>query len=158
MLTSNIAENQRQTKRQGGGEAKVEARVLDWEQALSLSGEPAESASESEFPQPDLVVLSDCTYNVDSLPALVGTLKALMRGRIARCQGQGVRLGVDVLVALKRRHESETVFFEMMNEAGFEIRSSERVRMLDMSRMVGGDEEEVVEIFGFRRGKKAPGE
>ncbi|KAJ5610502.1 hypothetical protein N7510_007221 [Penicillium lagena] len=58
----------------------------------------------------DLILLSDCTYNVDSLPALVSTLDRLVRSSP----------GAIILVALKRRHDSETVFFDLMQSAAFQ--------------------------------------
>ncbi|GFF28307.1 UPF0665 family protein C23C4.06c [Aspergillus udagawae] len=53
----------------------------------------------------DLILVSDCTYNADSLPALVNVLDRL------------VQMSPDavVLVALKRRHDSEEVFFSLMD-------------------------------------------
>ncbi|KAJ5503303.1 hypothetical protein N7463_006177 [Penicillium fimorum] len=61
-------------------------------------------------PQPiELILVSDCTYNADSLPALVSTLD-----RLVRTSPEAI-----ILVALKRRHDSETVFFDLMTSAGF---------------------------------------
>jgi hypothetical protein len=61
-------------------------------------------------PRPiELILVSDCTYNADSLPALVSTLDGLVRSSP----------GAIILVALKRRHDSETVFFDLMGSAGF---------------------------------------
>ncbi|CDM26896.1 hypothetical protein DTO013E5_6915 [Penicillium roqueforti] len=61
-------------------------------------------------PRPiDLILVSDCTYNSDSLPALVSTLD-----RLVRTSPEAI-----VLVALKRRHDSETVFFDLMRSARF---------------------------------------
>ncbi|KAJ5170464.1 uncharacterized protein N7500_003247 [Penicillium coprophilum] len=57
----------------------------------------------------ELILVSDCTYNADSLPALVSTLDRLVRTS---------PLAI-ILVALKRRHDSETVFFDLMTSAGF---------------------------------------
>ncbi|GAQ07949.1 protein-lysine methyltransferase C42C1.13 [Aspergillus lentulus] len=53
----------------------------------------------------DLILVSDCTYNADSLPALANVLDRL------------VQMSPDavVLVALKRRHDSEEVFFSLMD-------------------------------------------
>ncbi|PKY02103.1 UPF0665 family protein c [Aspergillus campestris IBT 28561] len=56
----------------------------------------------------DLVLVSDCTYNADSLPALVSVLDRLVRASP----------DVLVIVALKRRHESEEAFFDLMRGAG----------------------------------------
>ncbi|KAF1929589.1 uncharacterized protein M421DRAFT_4052 [Didymella exigua CBS 183.55] len=57
----------------------------------------------------DLVLAADCTYNSDSSPALVSTLRRL------------ADLNKDVVVgiAMKMRHDSERVFFGLMKEAGF---------------------------------------
>ncbi|CAG8220684.1 unnamed protein product [Penicillium nalgiovense] len=61
-------------------------------------------------PRPiELILVSDCTYNADSLPALVSTLD-----RLVRTSPDAI-----ILVALKRRHDSETVFFDLMRLAGF---------------------------------------
>jgi predicted nicotinamide N-methyase len=61
-------------------------------------------------PRPiELILVSDCTYNADSLPALVSTLD-----RLVRTSPDAI-----ILVALKRRHDSETVFFDLMGTAGF---------------------------------------
>ncbi|KAJ5225385.1 hypothetical protein N7468_006610 [Penicillium chermesinum] len=57
----------------------------------------------------DLILVSDCTYNADSLPALVSVLDKLTRSSPEAL----------VLVALKRRHESEAVFFDLMQSAEF---------------------------------------
>ncbi|PLN82999.1 UPF0665 family protein c [Aspergillus taichungensis] len=56
----------------------------------------------------DLVLVSDCTYNADSLPALVSVLDRLVQKSP----------DVLVLVALKRRHDSEEAFFDLMRGAG----------------------------------------
>lgn len=58
-----------------------------------------------------LVVVSDCTYNADSCPDLVQTL-----AQLSSCAAS-----VTVLVAMKRRHDSEEVFFRLMEAAGFHI-------------------------------------
>lgn len=70
-------------------------QTLDWDEKI-----PHDMCS-------DLIVVSDCTYNVDSLPALVNVLQGLVTLSPAAI----------VLVALKRRHESEAVFFDLMQAA-----------------------------------------
>lgn len=78
------------------------------------------------------MVVADCTYNPDVVPDLVRTLK---------------RLGdVMVLLAMKVRHESEMVFFELMGKEGFVVR--EKCRLL--LPVLG--EDEVVEVFVFGGG------
>ncbi|EER45149.1 conserved hypothetical protein [Histoplasma capsulatum H143] len=78
--------------------------VLDWDESM-----PDEIAEHGY----DLIVVSDCTYNADSLPALVQMLTALVQ----------ISPGAIVLVALKKRHDSEEVFFDLMKNTGFEIDS-----------------------------------
>jgi predicted nicotinamide N-methyase len=57
----------------------------------------------------DLVLVADCTYNSDSSPALVRTLSALQKKSPKAL----------ILVAMKIRHSSEDVFFDLMKEAMF---------------------------------------
>lgn len=79
--------------------ASIKFQTLDWD-------DPTPSLTRGPI---DLILVSDCTYNADSLPALVSVLDSLVRGSA----------GALVLVALKRRHESEAVFFDLMRSAGF---------------------------------------
>ncbi|KAJ5465129.1 uncharacterized protein N7458_000815 [Penicillium daleae] len=79
--------------------ASIKFQTLDWD-------EPTPNLTRGPI---DLILVSDCTYNADSLPALVSVLDRLVRGSP----------GAMVLVALKRRHESEAVFFDLMRGAGF---------------------------------------
>ncbi|CAI7662934.1 unnamed protein product [Penicillium glandicola] len=79
--------------------SSVHYRNLDWDDPPDeLCSRPIE-----------LILVSDCTYNADSLPALVSTLDRLV----------GTSPEAIILVALKRRHDSETVFFDLMQSAGF---------------------------------------
>ena len=86
--------------------------------------------------------MADCTYNPDVVPDLVATLR-----RLVRRDGDG---GEDVLVALamKVRHESEMVFFELMREGGFGEREKGKIAL-----PVFGGEEEEIEIFVFGHGE-----
>ncbi|KAJ5675614.1 hypothetical protein N7462_008511 [Penicillium macrosclerotiorum] len=80
--------------------ASIRYQTLDWDNPPpKLCNRPI-----------DLILVSDCTYNADSLPTLVSVLDRL------------VRTSPDalVLVALKRRHESEVVFFDLMRNVAFE--------------------------------------
>lgn len=74
--------------------------TLDWDKPLT----PA-----VEHQVFDMIVASDCTYNPDTSPALVKTLLAL----VARSPK------AIVVLAMKVRHESEAIFFELMAKAGF---------------------------------------
>ncbi|KIW03261.1 uncharacterized protein PV09_05481 [Verruconis gallopava] len=73
---------------------------LDWEIPLP------EAVASARF---DLVLVADCTYNPDSAPALVQTLV-----KLANTSQDCV-----VLLSMKVRHESELVFFDLMEKAGF---------------------------------------
>ncbi|KAF2877818.1 putative methyltransferase-domain-containing protein [Massariosphaeria phaeospora] len=103
---------------------------LDWEH---------ESLDELNTLAPlDLVITADCTYNPDSSPALVNTM-----ARITRTSPN-----VAVAVAMKVRHSSEDIFFQLMAEAGFQTTNS-------MTFPLPGDEkscEETVDVYFYRRG------
>ena len=58
----------------------------------------------------DLVLISDCTYNADSCPELVRTLSSLVQHSPEAM----------VLVAVKRRHDSEAFFDYLMDRAHFQ--------------------------------------
>lgn len=81
---------------------------LDWEQPL-----PPDLAKRSN----DLIIVSECTYNSDTLRPLVKTLVALLR-RSPRAV---------ILVATKTRHSSERVFFDLMAAADLVEQSTLRV-------------------------------
>jgi len=83
-----------------------------------------------------LVFVADCTYNPDVVPDLVATL-----GRIA--EGKKTR----VVVAMKVRHESEVVFFKLMEERGFVVMEKGVVALP----VLGGESEEIeIYVFGYR--------
>lgn len=85
--------------------SKVEFQTLDWDEP-DLDNVCSGSL--------DLILISDCTYNADSLPALVSVL-----GQLTQRSPQAL-----VLVALKRRHESEVVFFDLMQSVGLYSQAS----------------------------------
>jgi predicted nicotinamide N-methyase len=105
--------------------SKITHQVLDWSLPL-----PSNVATTKW----DLVFVADCTYNPDVVPDLVQTL-----GRIA--DGNP---GVRVCVAMKIRHESEMVFFDLMEEKGFVVAEKGIVRLP----VLGGEDQEI-EIFVF---------
>ena len=106
-------------------------QTLDWDDNLE------EGISRSSY---DVIVVSDCTYNSDSLPALVRVLEKLVSTSSPRAV---------VLVALKRRHESETVFFDLMEKRGFQIYDREVV-LLPSLVPTAEDGVERVEMYAFR--------
>lgn len=83
----------------------------------------------------DLILVSDCTYNADSLPTLVSVLDRL------------VRTSPDalILVALKRRHESEAIFFDLMKDAAF-IAQQTTVPLPSQH-----DQSDTIELYCYRR-------
>lgn len=80
--------------------SEVRYRPLEWEEEI-----PNDLFT---TPSVDLILVSDCTYNADSQPALVSALSRLVQQSPHAL----------ILVALKRRHESESVFFDLMQSAG----------------------------------------
>jgi predicted nicotinamide N-methyase len=109
--------------------SKLAHQVLDWSSPL-----PPNVNSRKW----NLVVVADCTYNPDVVPDLVKTLKCLAEGNN----------GVVVLLAMKVRHESEMVFFDLMEESGFAVRETCKIPLP----VLGGEKEEI-EIFVFGYGK-----
>ncbi len=79
--------------------SRLSSMVLDWDRDLP------EAITAEQF---HLVLVCDCTYNPDSIPALVKTLSALM----ARSPT------VMIVVANKIRHDSEISFFDQMADVG----------------------------------------
>ncbi|KAK2809162.1 hypothetical protein FQN50_003997 [Emmonsiellopsis sp. PD_5] len=111
-------------------------QVLDWDDE-----ELPEDITSHGY---DLIAVSDCTYNSDSLPALVRILGVLVE----------VSPTALVLVALKKRHESEEVFFELMGSAGFEIDSHNVARLPSVDSEAGSVD---IELYAFRKDAPARG-
>jgi hypothetical protein len=82
------------------------------------------------------VFVADCTYNPDVVPDLVTTL-----ARLADANRE-----VKVVVAMKVRHESELVFFDLMKESGFVVNEK---GILPLPVLGGEDQEIEVFVFGF---------
>ena len=101
-------------------------QVLDWEAPL-----PPNVKSTNW----DLVVVADCTYNPDVVPDLVNTLRSLAE----------INREATVLLAMKVRHESEMVFFDLIQEKGFKVGEKCKLPLP----VLGGEEEEI-DIFVFR--------
>lgn len=101
--------------------------VLDWDQ----------DPLPNQFDRPtDIILVSDCTYNVDSLPSLVRVLDVLT----------GRSPGALILVAAKRRHDSEAIFFDLMRNANLVVLKENRFH-LPMAYYA----KESIEIYAFRR-------
>lgn len=92
----------RSIKANGMDTTRTRFAVLDWEKPVP------EGIRNQKY---DLILVSECTYNEDSIPALVTVLQALMEKSPT----------ATILVATKQRHENERIFYEFMEQAGFGI-------------------------------------
>ncbi|KAI9718326.1 MAG: hypothetical protein M1828_006728 [Chrysothrix sp. TS-e1954] len=117
--------------------SRVEIETLDWEHDL-----PA-SISSNAF---DLVIVSDCTYNADSTPALVRTIARLVQSASNAL----------IVVALKKRHDSEDILFQLMDSAQFAIVSAVHVEApYGQNSGDGGFPDETIDIYTYKRRGKA---
>ena len=82
--------------------SKLEISEFDWNNDIP------QTIKDKRF---DLIIVSDCTYNPDSLPALVETLSTLILSSP----------NAIIIVSMKVRHSSEAIFFELMSNADFEV-------------------------------------
>ncbi|KAM0265723.1 hypothetical protein ACHAQJ_000157 [Trichoderma viride] len=92
---------------------------LDWEQ-----GRKGKFGPGTQSRRWDLIMLSDCTYNVDMLPALVGTLSALHTSNMAQAVASPASSGehphsTKVFLATKPRHASEEALFDLLSQEGW---------------------------------------
>lgn len=110
---------------------KIATMVLDWDEPL-----PETVAKQP----PDLVIVSDCTYNSDSIPGLVNTLTS-----VAENSPDAL-----IVVSLKVRHDSEAIFFDLMASAGFLEAEHAAVPLPDQYRSKIGQDLEVVDVYVYR--------
>lgn len=110
---------------------KIATAVLDWDEPLP------ERVSTQRF---DLVIVSDCTYNPDSIPKLVKTLSS-----IAENSPDAL-----IVVSLKKRHDSEAIFFDLMAGAEFVEAEHTAVPLPDRYKGESRQELEAVEIYVYR--------
>jgi K+/H+ antiporter YhaU regulatory subunit KhtT len=93
---------------------------LDWEE-----GRKGEFGLETQSHRWDLIMLSDCTYNVDMLPALVETLSALHASNMAHAAASSSLSSGEqpqstkVFLATKPRHTSEEALFDLLSQEGW---------------------------------------
>lgn len=112
-------------------ESKIEHMVLDWAEPL------AAAVTEQQY---DLILVSECTYNEISIPALVKTLSALAKQSPAAV----------VVLATKVRHVSERVFFDMISEAGFVELEQRSIELPDPQKTKNEKNMEIVDVYCFR--------
>ncbi len=91
----------------------------------------------------DLIIISDCTYNVDMLPALVETLTAI---ESASAKKEDDTTRTKVFLATKPRHASERAFFDQMTNKKWSIEHSQILKL-----PVLGNEEQTIELYLFQR-------
>lgn len=107
---------------------------LDWDEGKTgIFGPNAQASSW------DLIIISDCTYNVDMLSALVKTISKLHRLSVDK-----ERKGPRVMLATKPRHSSEKALFGMMDSDGWRILENACQPL-----PVLGLEDQTVEIYLF---------
>lgn len=114
---------------------------LDWE-----DGRQGRFGEEVTARQWDLIVLSDCTYNVDMLPALVETLSALHCLKAARGDRDRGQTGTKVFLATKPRHSSEQALFTLMAEHQWEKQQEQAIPLPAI-----GAEPQSVELYLFEK-------
>lgn len=121
LLTHNIS-----LRRQTRHRPEITHEVLDWSSPLPPN------VRDTDW---NLILVADCTYNPDVVPDLVSTLRSVAQG--------GTKETV-VLLAMKVRHESEMVCFDLLAENGFVIREK---AVLPLPVLAG--EAEQIEIFAL---------
>ncbi|VUC28596.1 unnamed protein product [Clonostachys rosea] len=114
---------------------------LDWEE-----GRRGGFGSQTKARRWDLIMLSDCTYNVDMLPALVETLSALHASNVLHSGDSAGEWTSQVFLATKPRHPSEKALFDLMTQHGWE-KAGEQIIPLP----VLGSHPELVELYLFER-------
>ncbi|OAA50691.1 hypothetical protein NOR_01141 [Metarhizium rileyi] len=122
------------------GYAQVMYENLDWNKA-----QEGGFRGQIQYRRWDLIMLSDCTYNVDMLPALVGTLSAIHRANL-ELTADDDEFSTKVFVATKPRHSSERSFFDLMTAEGW---TTEEKQVLPLP-VLSGDPESV-EMYLFEK-------
>lgn len=134
MTKGNIGHYYETRYARGPGNVSVQFEGLDWE-----DGKEGILGPKAKVKGWDLIIISDCTYNVDMLSALVDTLSALHNSAVGLAQS-----GPKVMLATKPRHSSEKALFDLMKASGWAIleSASQPLPTVDL-------DEEVVEIYLF---------
>ncbi|KAI0886725.1 putative methyltransferase-domain-containing protein [Annulohypoxylon maeteangense] len=119
----------------------LEYENLDWDE-----GKLGRFGSLASARPWDLVILSDCTYNVDSLPALVGTLSALHTANLKYAEDQAFTK-TSVILATKPRHSSEQALFGLLKADDWRYSV---LKSIPLPRL--GEDDEVVDIYLLEKG------
>ena len=115
--------------------SSIRAETLNWDEPLPRR------LSEDPF---NLILVSDCTYNSDSIPTLVVTMSRLM----ARSPN------ALIIVSMKVRHSSEDIFFDLMKGAGLGIDDHFAIPLPSNLGLEDGELENV-EIYVFKSARPA---
>jgi len=113
------------------GSPNLSYQNLDWAEPLPTSLE-AEAI--------DLVLVADCTYNPDVVPHLVSTLSSIVHSKSESDSGRRTL----VLLAMKVRHDTERIFFDLMEASHMRVVDS---LVLPLPHL--GEEEQEIEIYLF---------
>ncbi|KAF9878111.1 hypothetical protein CkaCkLH20_04149 [Colletotrichum karsti] len=130
--------------------SRIEPRFedLDWDYGRDMG---FGRSVEAEFW--DLVVLSDCTYNVDALPALIDTWTAIHKQNNAMKE-RTEEVVTRVLVAMKVRHADEDRLWELIKKDGWTVAEQAAIPLP----MLGGEPQEILlYLFENRRKMLPPG-
>ncbi|KAK4186363.1 putative methyltransferase-domain-containing protein [Podospora australis] len=120
---------------EGGGEDRLDFEALDWEDGKD--GNFGKRVAKEKW---DLVVVSDCTYNTDTLLPLVKTLSAVHKHSAAG--GKSPKL----FLSTKQRHSSEREFYDLMAKEGWVIAEQ---AVLPLPHVTG--EGKPIEVYLFER-------
>lgn len=119
------------------GKTQLTYQNLDWEEGRH--GRFVDDIGSRSW---DLIVLADCTYNADTLQALVDTLSALH----ASNKSAGAKDATKVFIATKPRHDSERAFLALMKFAGWELCEEEILPLPHL-----GHDSESVELYLYSK-------
>ncbi|KAM4062794.1 lysine methyltransferase [Hirsutella rhossiliensis] len=138
------AENRARTnvglvERNQSGRANLLYENLDWE-----DGRHGRFGPLLQRRRWDLVMLSDCTYNTDTLPALVATLSAVHAHSVGQAGGEA--FSTKVFLATKQRHSSEQVAWDLLARDGWK-----RLAAQTLPLPVLGRESQSIDMYLFEK-------
>ncbi|KAK3347161.1 putative methyltransferase-domain-containing protein [Lasiosphaeria hispida] len=117
----------------------IDFESLDWEE-----GKDGKFGEKVQARPWDLVVVSECTYNPDTLLALVQTLSAL---HTHSARNSEFPCDMKIVLSTKPRHSSERQFFDMMLKDGWAVCEKDVLPL-----PVLDDEAQSVEVYLFTKG------
>lgn len=124
------------------GQVRLGFESLDWEAGLRENGEVVGTPW-------DLIIVSDCTYNVDSIPSLVKTLSGIHQRCARRTSELDAACNPSVLLATKPRHSSEKLAWDLMAADGWKVRESVTLPLPHAAA-----EPQAVEVYLFGKDQK----